>query len=574
MENQRLLLFVALSFVVLLMYQAWQAQFNPPPAGQPQAGSPAGSQSQSPIPPTGQTGDGSASTAAEAPKDVPNLPAGTAQPAGDVAKPGMDAGQSTVVDSAKRITVTTDLLKVELDTLGGDVRKVSLLQYPAKLEQPDVPVVLFNDKLPRILFSQSGLVATQGQSVDHYTVFQSELDNYELKQDEDKVEVKLNWQNADGLSINKIYTFSRDSYAIDVKIEVTNNTGKDWSGIFYRQLQRNDVNPADQSRFIVTFTGGVVSNENNKYEKIKFDEMAEWKPEQKYVKGGWVAMIQHYFAGAWIPDQNDFNNFYTRALDNGRYLVGVSSAERKIVAGKTDVFSSKLYIGPKIQDRMAHVAPNLQLTVDFGVLTILADPVFWLLTHIHDVIGNWGWSIILVTLIIKLLFFKLSQAAYRSMANMRKFQPKIMQIRERYGNDKQRMSQAMMDLYKKEKINPLGGCLPMLVQIPVFIALYWVLLESVELRQAPFILWIDDLAARDPYYVLPLIMGASMFVQQKLNPAPMDPMQQKIMMFLPILFTAFFMVFPAGLVLYWVANNILSIAQQWYITRSIERGSS
>jgi YidC/Oxa1 family membrane protein insertase len=223
---------------------------------------------------------------------------------------------------------------------------------------------------------------------------------------------------------------------------------------------------------------------------------------------------------------------------------------------------------------MAHVAPNLQLTVDFGILTILAEPVFWLLNNIHDYVQNWGWSIIFVTLIIKLIFYKLSQAAYRSMANMRKFQPKIAQIRERYGNDKQRMSQAMMDLYKKEKINPLGGCLPMLVQIPVFIALYWVLLESVELRQAPFILWIEDLSARDPYYVLPLIMGASMFIQQKLNPAPMDPMQQKILMFLPVIFTAFFMVFPAGLVLYWVANNILSIAQQWYITRGIERSST
>jgi len=576
MENQRLLLFIALSFVVLLMYQAWQAQFNPPPAVQSQAGTPASSPSQSPgneVPGQASNAIPSATTA-ETPRDVPNLPAGAAQPTGDVAQPNLDGGKTAVIDSEKRITVTTDLLQVELDSLGGDIRKVSLLKYPEKLDHPENPVVLFNDKLPRIQFSQSGLVATQGQSVDHYAVYQSDSDNYQLKDGSNKVEVKLTWKNAEGLTVNKIYTFNRDSYAIDVKLEIINNTAKDWSGIFYRQLQRNDVNPADQSRFVVTFTGGVVSNESNKYEKIKFTQMAEWKPEQKYIKGGWVAMIQHYFVGAWIPDQNDFNNFYTRALDNGRYVVGVSSAERKIDAGKSDAFTSKIYIGPKIQDRMAHVAPNLQLTVDFGVLTIIADPLYWLLDNIHDFIGNWGWSIILVTLIVKLLFFKLSQSAYRSMANMRKFQPKIMQIRERYGNDKQRMSQAMMDLYKKEKINPLGGCLPMLVQIPVFISLYWVLLESVELRQAPFILWIHDLSVRDPYYVLPLIMGASMFIQQKLNPAPMDPMQQKIMSFLPIIFTAFFMVFPAGLVLYWVANNILSIAQQWYITRSIERSSS
>ncbi|MGD8640620.1 MAG: membrane protein insertase YidC, partial [Gammaproteobacteria bacterium] len=260
--------------------------------------------------------------------------------------------------------------------------------------------------------------------------------------------------------------------------------------------------------------------------------------------------------------------------NNGRYIVGVSSTETKIAPGQTGEFSSRLFVGPKEQDRLAGVAPNLELTVDYGVLTILAEPLFWLLELIHDYIGNWGWSIVLVTLIIKLVFYKLSKAAYTSMANMRKFQPKIQQIRERYGDDRQRMSQAMMDLYKKEKINPLGGCLPMLVQIPVFIALYWVLLESVELRQAPFILWINDLSTKDPYYVLPLIMGASMFLQQKLNPAPMDPMQAKILQFLPIIFTLFFAFFPSGLVLYWVVNNILSIIQQWHITRKIEAGTT
>ncbi len=571
MENQRLLLFIALSFVVLFMYQAWQAQFNPPPPVTTQQAAPSAGSSQVP----GQMpGTETTQTQNGQQKDVPGMQSAAPAAGTAVTQPAMKAGTTSVIDSAKRITVTTDLLRVELDSLGGDIRKASLLKYPEELNKPDKPVVLFNDQLPQILIAQSGLVATQGQSVDHYAVFNTELDQYSLKDGNDKIEVKLSWQSDDGLTVNKIYTFHRDSYVINMDVEVVNATGKDWTGFLYRQLQRNDVDPASQSRFIITFTGGVVSNEITKYEKIPLDEMYEWRPEQQLIKGGWVAMIQHYFAGAWIPNQDEYNNFYTGALDNGRYRIGVSSTERKVAAGNSDTFASKIYIGPKIQDRLANVAPHLELTVDFGVLTILAEPVFWLLTNIHDYIGNWGWSIILVTLIIKLIFYKLSQAAYRSMANMRKFQPKIVQIRERYGNDKQRMSQAMMDLYKKEKINPLGGCLPMLVQIPVFIALYWVLLESVELRQAPFILWIEDLSARDPYYVLPLIMGASMFIQQKLNPAPMDPMQQKILMFLPVLFTAFFMIFPAGLVLYWVANNILSIAQQWYITRGIERSST
>ena len=459
---------------------------------------------------------------------------------------------------------------MEIDTTGGDIRKASLLAFPQELDVPDKPVVLFNDELPRLLIAQSGLVASKGLSADHHVIFKSDQTEYKLDSGNDKIQVNLSWHGENGLGINKIYTFHRNSYVIDMDVDINNGTSEEWTGRFYRQLQRSEVTSEEQSRFIYTFTGGVVSNELNKYEKVDLDEMATWKAEQSYIRGGWVAMIQHYFLGAWIPVQDQYNYFYTKALDTGRYLIGMSTADTTIAPGQAGKFSSNLYIGPKDQERLANAAPNLQLTVDYGVLTILSDPLFWLLKFIHEYIGNWGWAIIFVTLIIKLVFFKLSEAAYRSMAKMRKFQPKIQQLKERYGSDKQRMSQAMMDLYKKEKINPLGGCLPMLVQIPVFIALYWVLLESVELRQAPFILWIDDLSAKDPYYVLPVIMGISMFVQQKLNPAPMDPMQAKILSFLPIVFTLFFAFFPSGLVLYWVANNILSIAQQWYITRKIE----
>ncbi len=563
MENQRLFLFIALSLVILLMYNAWQEQFSPKPVTTGIEAPP----SQAAIPPD------------QPPEpQVPRQDVPSAKPAtGEPLPPGpasIEQAVSGILSQAQRIHVLTDLLDIEIDATGGDIRKASLLSYPENLKEPDKPVVLFNDTLPRILIAQSGIVASSGQSADHHAVFSSAQSEYKLGEAQDKIDVTLNWQGKDGFTINKIYTFYRDSYAIDLAVTINNGTTQDWSGRFYRQLQRNEVTAQEQSRFIYTYTGGIVSNEINKYEKVELDDMATWKAEQNFIKGGWVATIQHYFIGAWIPRQDQYSYFYTKALDNGRYLIGLSTDEIKVAAGQTSRLDSSLYIGPKERDRLAKAAPNLQLTVDYGVLTILADPLFWLLDFIHDYVKNWGWAIILVTLVIKLVFYKLSEAAYRSMANMRKFQPKITALRERYGNDRQRMSQAMMDLYKKEKINPLGGCLPMLVQIPVFIALYWVLLESVELRQAPFILWIDDLSAKDPYYVLPLIMGASMFIQQKLNPAPMDPMQAKILSFLPIVFTLFFAFFPSGLVLYWVANNILSIIQQWVITRKIERAVS
>ena len=562
MENQRLFLFIAISLVILLLYSAWQDQFGPkPPAPTPVTSELPPGQVSPTKPATDTTGIPS--------EDIPD-----AKPAASGTAPTLSSqAESTTISKTQRIRVRTDLLDVEIDSTGGDIRKAALIAYPQKIEVPDKPVVLFNDELPRLLIAQSGLLASKGLSADHHVIFNSQQAEYKLADGDDKIQVKLSWQGDNGLAVNKIYTFQRDSYVIDMDVEIINGTAEDWTGRFYRQLQRSEVTSEEQSRFIYTYTGGVVSNELNKYEKVDLDDMATWKAEQSYIKGGWVAMIQHYFLGAWIPVQDKYNYFYTKALDTGRYLIGMSTADSTIAAGQTGKFSSSIYIGPKDQERLASAAPNLQLTVDYGVLTILSDPLFWLLKFIHEYVGNWGWAIIFVTLIIKLVFFKLSEAAYRSMANMRKFQPKIQQLKERYGSDKQRMSQAMMDLYKKEKINPLGGCLPMLVQIPVFIALYWVLLESVELRQAPFILWIDDLSTKDPYYVLPLIMGISMFVQQKLNPAPMDPMQAKILSFLPIVFTLFFAFFPSGLVLYWVANNILSISQQWYITRKIERAA-
>lgn len=548
MENQRLILFVALSVVILLLYNAWQDQHGPKPKPPAQS---AGVQT-----PGIEQAPGTPSAPGEIPGSAPAQPAAT------------PAAGAQAIGTQQPIHVRTDLLDVVIDTLGGDIRKVALLQYPQHVDTPEKPVLLFNDSLPRVLIAQSGLLSRSGKSFDHRVVFTAEASDYELAGGADSLDVTLTYQDPSGIALRKTYTFHRNRYVIDMKVQLNNASAQDWSGRLYRQFQSTQV--AKKSRFLPTYTGGVVSTTKNRYEKVKYDAMAEWKPEESFTQGGWAAMIQHYFLGAWIPEQDEFNNFYTNVVDGNRYILGLQTAETTVAAGQTGDFSSKLYVGPKEHPRLVNSAPNLELTVDYGYLTVLADPLFWLLTKIHGLVGNWGFSIILVTLLIKLAFYKLSEAAYRSMANLRKFQPKIQALRERYGNDRQKMSQAMMDIYKKEKINPLGGCLPMVVQIPVFIALYWVLLESVELRQADFILWLNDLSSKDPYYVLPVIMGVSMFVQQKLNPAPMDPVQQKVLMALPFVFTAFFAFFPSGLVLYWVVNNILSIAQQWVITRRIE----
>jgi YidC/Oxa1 family membrane protein insertase len=358
---------------------------------------------------------------------------------------------------------------------------------------------------------------------------------------------------------------------VEVEYRIDNQGTEEWSARPYHQLQRTP--PQETSRFLYTYTGGVLYSPEEKYEKIDFGDMAD-ENLSRDVKAGWAAMIQHYFLAAWIPAAEETQRYYTRALSGERYVIGMIGQPVKVAAGSEQITDARLFVGPKLQDVMEKVAPGLELTVDYGKLTVLAKPIFWLLEKIHALVGNWGWSIIFLTMLIKGAFFKLSETSYKSMANMRKLAPRLQALKERYGDDKQKLNQAMMDMYKTEKVNPLGGCLPVLVQIPVFIALYWVLLESVEMRQAPFMLWINDLSAKDPYFVLPLIMGVTMLIQQKLNPAPMDPIQAKVMMILPVVFTVFFAFFPAGLVLYWVVNNTLSIAQQWVITRRVERAAS
>ncbi len=549
METQRLILMVALMITGLLLWQSWELR-NSQPAQQV---SYERAQQQQ------QSADGSVPEMPPEISATPELSLETQQ-------------QLTTAAQAQTIRVVTDVLDIELSSAGGDVRKAYLLKYPIDLEEPDKVIQLMNDTMPRLFVGQSGLISRSTKLPDHHTVYHVEQNEYRLADGENELKVNLTWQSENGIKVIKQLTFKRDSYAIDVDYLVENRTGEPLSLAMYRQLQRGDYTVQGENSFIYTFTGAVVSNSINKYEKIQFDEMGEWRPEHDYAQGGYVAMLQHYFTSAWLANDGEDNRFYSKALSDGRYVIGISTAEKVLPAGASETLHTRMFIGPKDQERMEEVSPDLRLTVDYGILSVLAEPLFWLLRFIHDILGNWGWSIIVLTIIIKLCFYPLTDKQYRSMANLRKLQPKMEAIKERYGDDRQKMGQAMMELYKKEKVNPLAGCLPILVQIPVFIALYWVLVESVEIRQADFMWWLNDLSSADPYYILPFLMAVSMFIMQKLSPKPSDPIQEKVMMSLPVVFGIFFAFFPAGLVLYWFFNNLLSILQQWYITKKVEAG--
>ena len=550
MDNQRLFLFVALSFVILLLWQSWVEDYGPVPLP---AESPVTQQGDIPALPSG--GD-----------DIPDAPVTTATAGAAASLP--DSG---LLKSGQVIEVETDLFRVRINTTGGDLRQVDLLAYPDSMEPDAPPFRLMNDSLPNLFVLQSGLRTSSGVEPTHHVSYEATQNHYRMDDSSDTLQVPLRWISPEGVEVIKRYTFHRGSYVVDLDHEVRNGSDSDWVGRQYRQMQRTQVAETGQSTFIYTYMGGVIYSPEEKYEKIKFDDMLDENLDRT-ITDGWAAMIQHYFVGAMIPERAVEERYYTKTLNNSRYVIGMISEGRNVAAGASAVYNTQLFLGPKLQDEMKQAAPGLELTVDYGLLTVLSQPLFWLLKTIHGFLGNWGWAIIIVTILIKLAFFKLSETSYRSMANMRKLSPRLKSLKERYGDDRKKLNQAMMEMYKKEKINPLGGCLPIAVQIPVFIALYWVLLESVELRQAPFMLWIQDMSSPDPYYILPLLMGATMLIQQRLNPAPLDPIQAKVMMMLPIVFTVFFAFFPSGLVLYWVVNNTLSIGQQWAITRRIERG--
>ncbi len=465
------------------------------------------------------------------------------------------------------VEVLTDTHHLKIDLRGAGINHAWLLQYPTAVDKPDDPFVLLDDSLPDVYVAQGGLLSGRAAPT-HEALFQSARNNYSLAPGEDVLRVPFFW-SGNGLSVTKTYELQRGSHLIKVVYRIENRSDEAWRGRSYSQFKRADPDHGGM-RLLYTYTGAVISSPEKRYEKISFSDMAD--PLDRETQNGWIAMIQHYFVTALIPVHKDLAyRYYTRFIGNNLFTVGAITPAIEIPPGETGEISELIYVGPKVQSILAGIADGLDLTVDYGFLWFIAKPLFWCLSKIHDWTGNWGWSIILLTILLKILFYKLSAAGYRSMANMRRVQPRIMSIRDRYKNDKARLNQAMMQIYKEEKINPLGGCFPILIQIPVFIALYWVLLESVEMRQASFIFWWRDLSTPDPYWVLPVIMGITMYIQQKLNPAPIDPVQAKVMSVLPFVFTIFFGFFPSGLVLYWVANNTLSIGQQWLIMRNLER---
>ncbi len=537
MENIRFVLIVILAMISLMLWEAWQKDYGPQP-------------------------EASAQTAIDANGNP--IIIGTEDNQTNSELPLSQEIANNI------ITVTTDVYRLEIDTQGGTLRNLDLLDYSV-VKGEDLKVRLFDSSPEKLFLGQSGLLSsgTSTKLPNHNIELSSAKSSYQLNEGENTLEVPLTWTDSNGLFYTKTYTFTRGSYAIKLAQKVENNSSHDWTGRQYTQLLRIPHSDGKGNTFIRTFSGGVVYTEEEKYQKIDFDDMAEEDLKTKSV-GGWSAMIQHYFATAWVPPAADEAHYFTKELSNSRFVIGSYSELTTVAANSSAVFNSQLFVGPKIQPMMEKLAPGLELTVDYSWLTIVGKPIYALLNWIHDnVVANWGFAIMGVTLCIKAIFFPLSAASYKSMAKMRKLQPRLAQLKESYGDDRQRFNQEMMDLYRKEKVNPMGGCLPIMVQIPVFISLYWVLIETVELRQAPFILWIHDLSVKDPFFVLPVIMGITMFLQQRLNPAPVDPLQAKIMRMFPIVFTVFFLFFPAGLVLYWVTNNTLSIMQQWYITNKI-----
>jgi YidC/Oxa1 family membrane protein insertase len=551
-KNLRLIFLVAIFFVGILLWGKWQAAYAPKPVPQKTAQITQASDSSisSTVPNLSAVSESTATAAHATASTAPNLNSEPAAPA---------------ADAAKIVTVKTDVLGLNIGLTGGNIVEAQLLKYPKKLHSKTPFTLLTNNKENHYV-TQSGLIGKfMPKKPLQYTASQSV---YNLG-DQDKTEVVLTATPERGVKLEKIYTVSKNSYQISVKYKVVNNTAEPIHARFFGQLLRTKLKKKHSLLMAyTTFSGGVLSSPEDDYNKQTYKDMRE-SPMRISSVGGWAAMAQHYFISAWIPNQKTDNTLYTNMVGSGLYRSGMAMPTVTIAAGATQNLSAKLYIGPAITKRLDAAAPHLGLIVDYGWLWFIGKIIFWVLSLIHHYIGNWGWAIIITTLLIKMLFHPLSAKSYKSMAKMRLVQPKINSLKERCGDDKQKLGRETMALYKKEGVNPLGGCLPMMVQIPVFIALYWVLMASVELRQAPFIFWIHDLAARDPYFILPLLMGASMFVQMKLNPSPPDPTQAKIMMMMPIVFTVMFLMFPAGLVLYWLVNNLVSIGQQTYIMKKV-----
>jgi len=554
MDNQKLFLYAALAFVGMLIWQQWQVDYGPQPAEI-----------------VVEKGQNTTSIMSEntidSLNDMPELASMKSDTATSSSSVQKVTNEKSVLQ-AKTIKVETDLIQAEIDTRGGVITSLKLKKHSVSLEDKTDYLAIAFKKEDELFVIQSGLRSKDSAAPTHHDIYNSSSLSYQLAEGQNELIVPLTWQK-DGITVTKSYIFTRDNYAIRVNHKVENKTSNPWVGSQYRQITRS--RPLETSQLIRTYTGPVVYNEEVKYDKIKFDSIEEENLKLKS-EGGWIAMIQHYFLAAWVSEEEKNLVYSLKNLKTypAVYTIGMRSDNSVVNAQSEHVFTSRLFVGPKLVHKLEDLSKGLDLTVDYGYLTVISKPLYWLLENIHSVVGNWGVAIMLLTLLIKALFYKLSETSYRSMAKMRKVGPRLKALKERFGDDRQAMNKAMMELYKKEKINPMSGCLPIVVQIPVFIGLYWALLESVALRQAPFFLWIKDLSVMDPYYVLPVIMGISMLIQQRLNPAPPDPIQAKVMMALPVVFTVFFAFFPAGLVLYWVVNNTLSITQQYIITKRIE----
>ena len=559
MDIKRTILIVALAIVAYVMVLKWNQDYgqaalptqnvaaNTTPAGLP------------------DTVSGNNTSASD---DIPRAASDTSAPA-----------EVPVAVSKDLIQIKTDVLDLAIDPQGGDVAQLKLPLYPRRQDHPEIPFQLFDNGGERVYQAQSGLIGTNGPDASSTgrPVFSSEKKTYQLADGQDQLVVDLKFSK-DGVNYIKRFTLKRGLYDVVVTYIIDNQSAQPWTGAMFAQLKRDSsADPSSSTATgTATYLGAALWTSSEPYKKVSMKDMDKVNedktkaPITETVKGGWVAWLQHYFVTAWIPPKDENNVVLARKDSKGNYIIGFTGPALTVAPGAKAETSATLYAGPKSQAVLKELSPGLELTVDYGFLWFIAQPIFWLLQHIHSLVGNWGWSIIFLTMLIKGIFFPLSAASYKSMARMRAVAPKLAALKEQHGDDRQKMSQAMMELYKKEKINPLGGCLPILVQMPVFLSLYWVLLESVEMRQAPFMLWITDLSIKDPFFILPIIMGATMFIQQRLNPTPPDPMQAKVMKMMPIIFTFFFLWFPAGLVLYWVVNNVLSISQQWYITRKIE----
>lgn len=544
MIDRRTLLYILLAVIGFLLWNQWQIEHAPAPA-----------------PATTEAAASGTAAAANT-----NLPPTSALAASQKSPAVIGSGTATTQSSAEHgelISVNTDTLKLIIDTKGGNIVKASLPDYPEAVNKPDVPVQLFSDNSDTLYIAQSGLMGVNGpDTTNGQAIYHADKKVFDLPAGQNTLTVDLKWHDSTGLAVTKRFILTRGQYDLNVEYLIDNKGAEDWHGSLYAQIQRAQTEQGGMFG-LRTYTGAAISSDQVPYEKISYKSMSK-NNLSRSITGGWVAMQEQYFLSAWIPYSKAQNHYFSRVHDKNIYTIGFVGPELNVPSGTQSSANAKLYVGPELHEDLDKLAPNLSKTIDFGWLFFISEPIYWLLAQINKFVGNWGWSIVLITIFIKLVFYRLSASSYRSMAKMRDLQPRLNALKERFGDDRQKMSQAMMDLYRKEKVNPLGGCLPMLIQMPFFIALYYVLIESVHLRQAPWMLWVKDLSAPDPLYILPGLMMLSMLMQTRLSPAPPDRTQAMMMYIMPVAFSVFFATFPAGLVLYWFVNILFSIAQQAY----------